>query len=225
MINEELLRSAAVKASAKLTEALEQGYDPENQHVFSEGFEKKIRKLTRRANHPVLYQATRRVASILLAVILAGSIWLAFDVEARAAFVGWIKEVYGTFFAYRFVGEEAEVESSRYRLGYVPDGYTEYYVDISSESKVFIYTNDEGKLLKFNYVSAPDETDWVLLSTSLQKKRTEVNGIPAELLISDDPAVAGGILWMTADNTGFYISGYFSEDEMVKIAENVEIVK
>lgn len=225
MIDEALLRSAAAKSIAKHVAAVEANLVPMERHVFSEQFERKIRKLTKRANHPVLYHAVKRVASVLLAIILTGSVLLAIDVEVRAAFVGWVKEVYGTFFVYRFVGEEAEAEPVRYRLGYVPDGYIEFYIDISSESNVFIYTNDEGKLLKFNYVSAPDETDWVLISTSLRKKHTEVNGIPAELLISDDPAVAGGILWMTADNTGFYISGYFSEDEMVKIAENVEIVK
>lgn len=225
MINEELLRRAAAKSSENYTELLAADFEPQNQHVFSKEFEKKIRKLTRRTNHPLFYRGVKRVASVILAVILAGSIWLTFDVEARAAFVGWVKEVYGNFFAYRFVGEGAESESARYRLGYVPDGYTEFWVDISSESKVFVYTNDEGKLLKFNYVSAPDETDWVLISTSLRKKHTEVNGISAELLVSDDPAVAGGILWMTEDNTGFYISGYFSEEELIKIAENVEIAK
>ena len=44
-------------------------------HTFSQGFERKIGRLTRRANHPVLYRVTRSVvAAVLVLVMVFGSL-------------------------------------------------------------------------------------------------------------------------------------------------------
>ena len=92
MIDEALLRSAAAKSIEKHVAAVEANLVSMERHMFSDQFERKIRKLTKRSNHPVLYHAVKRVASVVLAIILTGSVWLAVDVDARAAFVGWAKE-------------------------------------------------------------------------------------------------------------------------------------
>lgn len=94
MITEEMLCAAAARSCEIYVSYLERGYTPENQHEFSLQFEKKIKKLKRKADHPVFYHATKRIASIVLAILITGGVWIAVDAEARATFVGWVKEVY-----------------------------------------------------------------------------------------------------------------------------------
>ena len=209
MIDEALLRSAAAKSIEKHVAAVEANLVPMEPHVFSEKFETKIRKLTKRAKHPVLYHAVKRVASIVLAIILTGSVWLVVDVDARAAFVGWVKEAYESMFAYHFEGKKQSSELSQYRLGYVPEGYSVFYENNETESVFIMYKNEANELLKFRYTSNPDETDWMIVSTDLTKEPVVVNGFPGELLISHNPETAGGIFWTDNDNTAFYISAFF----------------
>lgn len=90
MITEEMLCAAAARSCEIYVSYLERGYTPENQHEFSLQFEKKIKKLKRKADHPVFYHATKRIASIVLAILITGGVWIAVDAEARAAFVGWV---------------------------------------------------------------------------------------------------------------------------------------
>ncbi len=53
MITEEMLCAAAARSCEIYVSYLERGYTPENQHEFSLQFEKKIKKLKRKADHPV----------------------------------------------------------------------------------------------------------------------------------------------------------------------------
>ena len=98
MITEEMLCAAAARSCELYTADLESGYNADVLHEFSPAFEKKIRKLKRRADHPAFYRTMNRVASILLAILIAIGAWISVDTEARAAIVGWVKEIYETYF-------------------------------------------------------------------------------------------------------------------------------
>lgn len=60
MITEEMLCAAAARSCEIYVSYLERGYNPENQHEFSLQFKKKIKKLKRKADHPVFYHAARQ---------------------------------------------------------------------------------------------------------------------------------------------------------------------
>ena len=124
-----MLRSAAEKSCEIYVNRLEAGYDPKTQHKFSPEFEKKIKKLERKANHPIVYRSLQRIASIILVCLIACSAWLTVDAEARAAFFGWVKEIYETYFVYRFEGS-ADYSNSTVARPLCP----------------LLYFNDEGSL-------------------------------------------------------------------------------
>ena len=84
-----------------------------------------------------------------------------------------------------------------------------------------IYMNDEGEILKFYYASPPDETFWQIESTNTAVEKITVDGCTADILISDDAAIGNTIVWMTADNAGFFISGFFTAEDLVRLAESV----
>ena len=146
MITDEMLRAAAARSCEIYVAHLEKGFDPTKKHDFSPEFLRKIERLKRRAKHLVFYKTMHRVASIILAILITGGAWITVDAEARAAFVGWVKEVYGTFFVYRYSDEVTDAaETNTYRPEWIPDGYTEIYADDASDGGSVLYENTDGK--------------------------------------------------------------------------------
>ena len=103
MIGEERLRAAAAEADQALLNSLPAASECE--HDFSKSFEKKMRRVFRRARHPIVYRLPKQAACVFLIAVLAGASWLTFDVKARAAFFAWAKARYEHFVGYRFVGD------------------------------------------------------------------------------------------------------------------------
>ena len=223
MITEAMLCEAAHKASEVYTAYCERDYDPEKQYVLPLEFEKRIERLKRRANHPVFYKAMRRVASIALAFLIAGGAWLAVDTDARAAVVGWVKEIYETYFVYHFEGSSSKTETPvAYHLTLIPDGYTEFFMDDTTETVFVVYSNENGQLLKFNYAQDPNETDWFITTNQMVVEEITVNGVPAELITSTEPDAASAIVWIAGNNTAFNVSGFFDVEDLIAIAESVQ---
>lgn len=163
-----------------------------------------------------------KVAVIILAVLIGGSAWLAVDTEARASFFGWVKEVYEELFIYHFEdGRTSNEGKNNYYLTWIPEGYTQILEDSVGNTSSVIYMNDEGEILKFYYASPPDETFWQIESTNTAVEKVTVDGCTADILISDDAAIGNTIVWMTADNAGFFISGFFTAKDLVRLAESV----
>lgn len=223
MITEAMLSAAASRSSEIYVYQLINSFNTDEQHVFSLSFEKKIRKLKRKADHPFVYRAVRRVAVILLVLSLCSGVWLAIDVEARAAVFGWIKEMYETYFVYRFEdASNTESDPSGFRLSWLPEGYTEVTVNNTADTTMVIYANDAGEMLKFSYAHGPTQTDWFVDTTDTVKTNATINGDQAELLLSTNPTVASAILWTSSDNTAFFISGFLSEGDLIRVAENIQ---
>ena len=222
MITEEMLCAAAARSCEIYVSYLERGYNPENQHEFSLQFKKKIKKLKRKADHPVFYHAARRIASIVLAILIAGGVWITVDAEARAAFVGWVKEIYGTYFVYHFEGSsDVNKELVDYRPTLIPNGYTEFYSDTTEDTIIVVYANEEGEMLKFSYSHNPDNTTWFVGADSLTVQPITINGISGEAITSTEQGAATAIMWITTENTAFNISGFLSVEDLIAMAESL----
>ena len=226
MITDDMLRSAAEKSCEIYVNRLEAGYDPKTQHKFSPEFEKKIKKLKRKANHPIVYRSLQRIASIILVCLIACSAWFTVDAEARAAFFGWVTEIYETYFVYRFEGNADYSESTvAYRPTWLPDGYTEFHTSETESTTAVLYQNEEGLLLTFQYTHNPNETDWFIDAEHAVIKETTVNGCPAEIFMTDNITDSCSIAWIDEQNSAFSVSAFLSESELIKIAENVQPIK
>lgn len=226
MITDSMLRSAAKKSCEIYVNQLESGYDPKTQHEFSPEFEKKIKKLKRKANHPIIYRSLQRIASIILVCLIACGAWFTVDAEARAAFFGWVKEIYETYFVYRFEGNTDYSESTvAYRPTWLPDSYTEFHTSETESTTAVLYQNEEGLLLTFQYTHNPNETDWFIDAEHAVIKETTVNGCPAEIFMTDNITDSSSIAWIDEQNSAFSVSAFLSESELIKIAENVQPIK
>lgn len=230
MISEERLRAAAQRSWQIYTAAQEQGYDRAGEHAFSPSFEKKIHKLSRRAAHPFLYRPACRAASVVLAVALAGSAWLTFDAGARWAVLGWIRGIQqGTYFVYHrdedAAAAAADRQAPRYRLTWIPEGYTHLKTVESGATVITLYADQEDHLLQFSYAAQPETTDWFVVMDGTELEQTTVNGQEGDLLLSHDPEVSSALLWVDEDQTAFMVTAFLDEEGLIRLAESVEMVE
>ena len=226
MISNEMLREAAGRTYEKYIFDLLSDFDPEYHCDFSLGFEKRINKLKRRANHPILYQAMKRIAIILLTILFAGTVWIAIDIEARATFFGWISELTGSYYEYHHKGTTNDNgEPAVYRPSWIPEGYSEESVKFFNDKTTIRYKNSDGELLRFSYVNTQREYDSFFDVTKGHTEQCLVGEYVATLFVSETNEVASAITWVDSNDTAFHLAGFISEAELIKIAESVEVLK
>lgn len=222
LIPSEILREAAARTFDQYVSNLISDYSPEYRHKFSFAFEKKIKKLKRRADNPVLYQSMRRIAVFVLALLAAVTIWISVDADVRAAFFGWIREITGSYFEYHHSEETANTdESSVYRPTWIPDGYSEDSVRIFDDKTTVRYKDGEGKLLRFSYVNTSMNVDWFFDISHGHTESCHVGEYLATFFTPADDNVACAITWINSNDTAFYLTGFVSESELIRIAESV----
>ena len=225
MITDEMLRSSAARSSELFAHTITSDYDPAQQYEPSDLFEKKIRKLFHRAKHPYFYKAIQRIASIFLAAILIGSMYLAVDTEARAAFLDWIKEVYEHSIVYRIMPSSAAKDLPHYELTWLPDGFGE--PDIYENETVYsaLYQNSStGEIVIFYYYRLSSEVQ-AKLFTDQQPEHVLVNGIIADFYAASSDSESNNLLWIDTEAGVFCaIDSNLSKDVILHIAESIYLV-
>lgn len=220
MITDEMLARATYEVDMAI---LKQLPDPsECKHVFSESFEKKMAKLLRRAKHYAAYKFMERAACILITFLISASMVLAFNTEARAAFLSWVEEHFDGFYHYFFIGEETPAEHQSYRPGWLPDGYTLLDSFVANNSETIIYIGSNGELMRFTCMYGSDEHSHLLGIGQYEHKYVSIDGFNAELYLSSIVGEANGITWQSEDGCVlFTISGDLPETVLLKIAQSV----
>lgn len=225
-MSDDMIRNAALRSRTIFVEELDSNFNPECQQKPSPDFDRKMKKLQRRADHPLLYRSLYKIATIVLVLLISGGTWIAVDAEARAAFLGWVKEIYETYFVYRIENSDSSIPAnSDYRPTWLPDGYTESIIDSTGSTVMIIYTNADNQMLTFRYTYSPDEIDWFVDVEQAQIKTTTVNGYSADILVAENVDCANVIMWTIDDRCAFYISAFLSESELVQMAESVQQIK
>lgn len=107
----------------------------------------------------------------------------------------------------------------------IPNGYTEFYSDTTEDTIIVVYANEEGEMLKFSYSHNPDNTTWFVGADSLTVQPITINGISGEAITSTEQGAATAIMWITTENTAFNISGFLSVEDLIAMAESVQIIK
>lgn len=220
MISDEMLKQAATELAMAMNESLP---DPEEcTHQFSPEFEKKIKRITRRANHPILYRSLRNVASVLLVIAIGFGSVLAISPEVRAAVFGWVKEQYQSLYEYFFEGDSVPLETATYYLGWLPEGCEFVTSYETSGGEVYIYSTRQNSIVQFSYISEPDDEKMYTDGVEIDTKSVIINGCPGEIYISQDEKDTNSIIWTdTSQMILFSIYGNYDEETLVKMAENI----
>lgn len=224
MITDEILAQAAAELADAINASLPA--PEECHHQFSAKFERKMKRLIYRTNHPVQHRILRSVASILLVVLLGFSSVLAVSVEAREAIFGWISDQYESFYAYFFEGESEEDESVSYYPGWMPDEFKYETTFEIAGGKSFVYVSSDGTIAEFSYSASPENFVMFIESVDCEQHSVLINGIEGTLYIPSDSSMASGIVWINENsNTIFHVSATTNSDILIKIAEQIKIIE
>lgn len=221
MITDEMLTQAAAGLADAINASLPA--PEECQHQFSAKFERKMKRLIYRTNHPIQHRILRSAACILLMILLGFSSVLAVSVEAREAIFGWIRDQYESFYAYFFEGQSEEDESVSYYPGWMPDEFKYETTFEISGGKSFVYVSSGGTIAEFSYSASPENFVMFIESVDCEQHSVLINGIEGTLYIPYDSSMASGIVWIDeASNTIFHISASIESDVLIKIAEQIK---
>ena len=221
MITTEMMAQAAAELADAIYESLPE--PSEYKHQFSLRFEKKMKCLICKTNHPIFYRTLRSVASIVLVIIIGLGSTLAVSAKAREVIFGWVREQYETFYEYFYEGEIDTEQSSKYNPGWLPDGYecNSSYELPNGES--YVYTDKQNTILQFTYTSSTEGTSLFLDTVEYKQLDVTVNNMIATIYIALSNDETNAIVWSDAkQGTLFYISGPLSEEALIKMAESVE---
>lgn len=222
MISEKELCEAAREVDKAILASLPK--PEECEATFSRRFERKMKKMIRRVDHPVRYWVQKSVACFLVTILLGSSCLLALSSEARAIFFGWIREMREEWFVYHYVGEEKDgLDGIIYHPTWVPDGY-EVVAEYSDPWHLNIeYQNADEELATFSYAMYTETMEAQVESDDAEVKHILINGNPADLYLDPTLGDANVLVWMN-DDVGalFSISASFGGDEIIKMAESVE---
>lgn len=192
---------------------------------FSKKFERKMRRLIKRVDTPVRYRLQQAACiAAVLALVLSTYVVTATDVGAQ--FTGWVKEQYETLIHYFFEGEpssEVVPENVDYRLSWLPEGYEEREMRKMRTDTVVTYDGIGDDTIYFRYNSISENRSFFFEPDDLKMKPVPIGTQTGELYESDDPEISSIIVWTNDEETMvFSISAYRSEEDLVKMAENVE---
>ncbi len=222
MITDTMLSTAAAEADQVIQNSLPA--KEECDHHFSPHFEGKMRRVLLKERHRAVYQFLRRAACFVTAILLVGSVWLAVDTEARAAFFAWVKERYETYVVYRFAGEaDKQANAMHYEPAWLPEGYEKAKESISEAGAFYVYQNKEGEMISFICSEGTDATALFLISDDTTAKKVSVDELPADFYQASDEETSNALVWLseTGDSV-FCITAPLSEQTLIQIAESVK---
>ena len=221
MMTDKLLAEACAELNEAMLRSLPapEECDPR----FSQSFQRKMARVTRRANHPIPYRVMQRVASFLLVLFLGFMTVLAVSPAARAAFASWIRETYESFFVYSFTGKsQGPAPNMEYYLPEVPEGYVEFMADYAVYSGLCVYTNENNASITLMYMHG-DSSAFYVEKEGYTVKPITVAGHPGEMYLDHISDPNNGILWVDEEKQiMFVLSGQFTEEELLALAESVK---
>lgn len=200
-------------------------------HTFSTDFERKLEDMRRREERRnQRRQAAYRAAAAIITVFVGVSAFCFLNAEVRASIRGWAKEVVGDNSYYWFQGEQAE-ELPYYELTYIPEGYDQVSSSDITTSRGMLYQRGENikDVFKFGYGLTKEESPVIVgyAGVEFEQQDVSINGCRGEQHISANVDEESHCLIWVDDEKGvyFYILAFFDPEEIVKLAESVQLVE
>lgn len=220
MITEEMMASAAAEMNDAMLRSLPKPEDC--QHEFSPQFERKMKRVIYRADHPFQFRILQKVASIILVLFLGFATIMAISPTVRACVFGWIREQYESFISYYFEERpSADSRNAEYYIDCLDDKFHLFKANTSEDMNFYIYKTDDGNSLHFIYSSDHNDSIFYIKHENYIIKPVLINGQPGEIYTSIDGTESNCIVWCDEYNhLMFYLSAYLEPEILVKYAEN-----
>lgn len=219
MITDEMLALAAAEMSCAMVDSV-----PETEHRFSAGFERKLRGLLRRAEHPYAFLALRRVAAVLVAVLTAFGILCATSPAVRATVGDWIRIAFERYFQYPTDDVTSNGVHYDYRLPDEIGGFVHANTIDRGDDYLYIYFGPDGEMLTFEYFrGGSDQSVFVTDVGGYTHRRIVLGDMHAEIYLANNEIEASLIIWCDpVEKVLFCISAPVSQHDLIDLTEKVE---
>lgn len=217
-----------------MTEALKDYMDTELKQMnelakadtceFSDKFKRRVRRIENSIGR------TDRVKKggivILKTLVTAAAVFgiifgmLLTQPEVFAAVQKTIRTVFGEYDKIEYIDEATAVLNDNIRLGYVSEGYYLSKGTYTPIDVVLTYTNGEDEII-FEYGIA-DGSFAYIDNEHNEYERFTSNGIEYHYYISNNGRFINVLTW-SVNRYSFVITAHLSKDELVAIAENIEL--
>lgn len=203
-------------------------------HIFSRHFLRRMNALLRRdrrspqANR--VLRVARRVAVVLLFLLLCAGTVLAFDAEVREAVAKWFKETFAHSVVYHFTEEEQETKTLVYTVGWIPEGFelveSEYY-EVFGNGHYYFEEIEGAHSINFDYSVMADNThiDVFNIDDPSQIEEVEINGFHGEYCpANDDPLDYNVLVLFDKEHEMFLLlSSNIPKEDIMHIAREAKL--
>lgn len=221
MITEEMMAAAAAEMNEAMLRSLP---DPEDcHHTFSAKFEKKMKRVIYRADHPLQIRILQRVASVILVLFLCFATIMAISPTVRASVFGWIREQYESFIAYYFVNESCNKNpNAEYYIDCLDTEYTLVHSSVEGNIHHQIYEDINGMCLDFTYATNYTHNIFYIELDHYEVHPVSINGRAGDLYVSNDESEKNSIIWCDVESQiMFYIAASIEPELLVSFAEKM----
>jgi len=202
----------------------------EQDFAFSAGFEGKMRRLIRSQElRRLAAQAVRAAAIVLFALITGVSVWLSFDVEARADMLMWVRDIYANKIVYRFTNDKPETDTlPLYELSWMPEGFE--CIDSMTNEVIYYkcFSNEEtGDIIAFEYASFYDGIKLSLLDdVPIVSEKVTIGKFIGDYYLASETSDLNNLVWIDEDrNMIFVISSTCDKNTILMCAGSIETIE
>lgn len=221
MITDDMLIAATQEVSLCMVDCI-----TETSHSFSAQFERRIRALNRRADHPVIYRIVRSAAAVVLAIITVFGAVLALSPQVRAAVIGWVRSTFESYFHYSIEETQPADVQYEYCLPEAFEGYSLLTTWKEGSGGTYIYTNESGQMLQFVYFQGSDSADLFLNVEYCTHEVGTICGYPADIYVSPEADLNSSVVWSDGENNLLCCLCVCADREnLIQIAEKIESFK
>lgn len=205
--------------------------DSEIDHIFSEGFEKKMKRVTASVNQKGKYQSfAKRVMKRAAVVILClGAVLFSavmFNPTARADFKNAVYEIYESFVKFSFDTFEQQPQDfddiDSVKASYIPKGFVLTEKSDEYEAVGYFYENRESKESFTVYVSLNDGLSVLTDNEKSRYEKTQINGREAYVVYAKEKEENYGTVIITGAKITVTVYGHVTESELMKIAKGIK---
>ena len=181
------------------------------------------KKWAERRQKPVWKRAAKMVATIALIGSLSLGMLMLISPKVYAAVVNWVTEWYDTYVMYRFSSEHTESDR--------PEGYHHNAEILSTPNdysratsmRFMAYSGDHWLFFQYGPMDSGSAMSIELENMSVSE--ISINGNPGQLYSSATETQSSCITWIdTKSNICFFIDGFLSDDELIRIAQSVTLI-
>lgn len=216
-----------------LEEKIMRAYPKEEElaYEFSEEFERKMKKLMKRAAQKEKYGLPVSTGKRIAAAIAVGLIGImAVSVNTKALNMEFIRTklyeftqtVYDTYIERRYTAPEDQVgEFVPLYPEYIPEGY-ELAIEEADDTSLFIsYENKEGTGFAISQEQIQDGMSVSDDNEYIREEETEILGYQAKVSYKDDGRIH--IRWKSDDTLYLVMTNSITEEELIKVCESLKI--